>query len=446
MILSKLRYSGAMFPRHFIRRRMSAMSPTLELQQGSIPPANARPLHQPIAQKPTILQRFSSKYRETVENEDISLLERFQTLALTLKSCVIPTNHPLNAISSNIRCKIASRPPSTEAELLSLLSDLSSELTAPIPIDEKAVALANKKKNSLFGRLRSRMTFKRSAPIPLTAQPVPAFSSSPLVQIEGEAVLQEMLANFYTILSNYGHDSKKNQFVSFDNATFTHTPVAIKRGYELDWQFAAQTCLRISLLKEYLDRLRKAVTDGDISTHKLQSVHTLTCISDSILIGTSSERIVQHLHLYDEDFSVGQLQDAFYVLFEPETAAVQKALLVLHDLHPDHKKSVPKLSQTYLLDRFELNTKSRSMFAWAIPEYKGFSHPLKDAKLHLSTVLKSRAEYFEAGAAVGNAMVHDLTADRRLLYYDRGELRESLRNGAVFIGIIAALDVMIQRL
>jgi hypothetical protein len=89
----------------------------------------------------------------------------------------------------------------------------------------------------------------------------------------------------------------------------------------------------VLLLREYLARLRRAVVDGDVSAKRLLGPTALPRLVDAVLLGTASERVVEHLRLCcpeeaeDKQFMThGQLQDAFYVLFEPEVAAARAML------------------------------------------------------------------------------------------------------------------------
>ena len=73
--------------------------------------------------------------------------------------------------------------------------------------------------------------------------------------------------------------------------------------------------MRKTLLREYLLETKKAgalgVMDDITETKALRLI-------DSFLLGTSSERIAEHLSLYRSPLTCATLQDAFYVLYEPE--------------------------------------------------------------------------------------------------------------------------------
>lgn len=253
------------------------------------------------------------------------------------------------------------------------------------------------------------------------------------------------MASFWPLLSDYGAVSETHSFVSFDAAPSPVPPPRPRRGYELEWQFLYQAALRCSLLRHYLVRLSKALHEGEVAAAAL-SPEALARLCDAVLLGSASERLSCHLHLFASPFSQGQLQDCFYMLLEPEVEAAQSALLALSDLHPEARRALPKFTATYLLDRFELNVKSRCLFAWSDPDYKGFNQLSADLLVPLPQVLNSRRLYFPEGLAVASSFANDVCAERRMRYHDRREVNESLRNGAVFFAVCVLLDSLIQGL
>ena len=455
----------------------STTPPPLSVQ----PPHSAlqTPLRRSFLQR-TVLDRFSSSIAEKRQQDDIFLLERFGTLALTLKSCIIPEEHPLNDIADHVRGRIqghfggragSAAPTATAAATAAgagvaakaevaagagdgdkytqrLLAALVADLT-PAPSPAELLAQEKAKKVSFLRRMRNRLSFRRATASSSTATATATATSldssaqdSAQAPSSGAAKLKEIMQNYWPLLAHYGSSSLAHTFVSYDLPMAPISPRP-RRGYELAWQFPAQTALRCGLLRHYLLRLSRALQDGDIKPASLEEAH-LVMMCDAVLRGSSSERLYCHLHLFDDSFSQGQLQDAFYILFEPEVEAVQAALMALTDVHPDVRRAVPKFSSTYLLDRFELNVKSRCLFAWSDPNYKGFNQLNKDLMVPLADVLKSRQLYFPEGLAVGHQFANDVTADQRLMYHDRRDLHESLRNGAVFFVICVVLDGAIQ--
>ena len=66
-----------------------------------------------------------------------------------------------------------------------------------------------------------------------------------------------------------------------------------------------------------------------------------------------------------DNFNPYQLQTAMYGILEPETISTAKGLLMLKGLHKEHVKGIFKFLKSYLLDKVELNVKSRCIFAWS---------------------------------------------------------------------------------
>ena len=74
------------------------------------------------------------------------------------------------------------------------------------------------------------------------------------------------------------------------------------------------------------------------------------------------------MHLYGEIGDQNQVQQSFYSLLEPEVLTCQEGFTQLKS--PSlamklHKKKFPKFVKSYLLDKIELNTKSRCVFSWS---------------------------------------------------------------------------------
>lgn len=85
----------------------------------------------------------------------------------------------------------------------------------------------------------------------------------------------------------------------------------------------------------------------------------------NLFIGTSTERILEHFNLYPSLLTQNQLQESFYDLYDPEVQCISSNLLLIKGIHNDHTKKLNKYVSVYLLDKIELNTKSRCVFNWA---------------------------------------------------------------------------------
>jgi hypothetical protein len=260
----------------------------------------------------------------------------------------------------------------------------------------------------------------------------------------GEQVLEDVLAAHHSELRSYGTLSAARQFASWGDDLPRALQPRPKRGYELEWQFTAQTILRVALLRDYLVKLREALTRGDLPEGRLLGDLTMSRLADAILLGSSSERLWEHLKLYGDELAPGALQDALYTLYEPEVQVALAAFSAPAEFLPDNLKKLPKNASVYLLDRFELNVKARCIIAWTDTKFN--SNDDLPAKVSLEKLLAVRAQYFDVCLAVAHQFAQDCTADRRLLHHDRKEWRESFRNGLIFIGIVGTLDYFIQSL
>ena len=64
-------------------------------------------------------------------------------------------------------------------------------------------------------------------------------------------------------------------------------------------------------------------------------------------------------------FTQALLQSSFYSVLEPEVETVSEAAMTVLESHKDHMKALLKITPTYLLDKLEVNVKSRCVFAWS---------------------------------------------------------------------------------
>ena len=86
-----------------------------------------------------------------------------------------------------------------------------------------------------------------------------------------------------------------------------------------------------------------------------------------VSVHVPSHRIVEHLQLWSSRSLLTQnrLQEAFYAIYEPEIATSLDLFCEFKKDDPNYVKRVRKFSSTYLLDKLELNTKSRCVFCWS---------------------------------------------------------------------------------
>jgi hypothetical protein len=72
------------------------------------------------------------------------------------------------------------------------------------------------------------------------------------------------------------------------------------------------------------------------------------------------------MHMYGPTFTQNTLQSCFYTLYNAEVDSTVHALTNLPlAAMKEHKKALPKSARVYLLDKLELNSKSRCVFAWS---------------------------------------------------------------------------------
>jgi hypothetical protein len=65
------------------------------------------------------------------------------------------------------------------------------------------------------------------------------------------------------------------------------------------------------------------------------------------------------------NFTQGLLQSTFYSILEPEVATATEVCRIVLESSKDHVKAIKKVTPIYLLDKLELNVKSRCVFAWS---------------------------------------------------------------------------------
>lgn len=175
------------------------------------------------------------------------------------------------------------------------------------------------------------------------------------------------------------------------------------------------------------------------------------------------------MSLQGANFNQFKLQESFYDLFEPELESCRRAFMSVKTLQKHHKKKFPKFSKDYLLDKLELNVKSRCVFAWSgvatieyvfirllliwlmdsiFPcsidsEYTGFK-PLPDDHVILAEdALRSRQLYFKEATTVASGFMTDYCAEMRIMYEDRRDFYATVRNGVIFIVGTCLLDWLV---
>lgn len=243
-------------------------------------------------------------------------------------------------------------------------------------------------------------------------------------------------------------------------------------GWINNAQDSCQLLLRVHLLQEYLLRLQKSIESGDIPgvSMTLFTEEKVIRICDCFLLGTSSERLSEHLSLYGPNISQFQLQECFYLLFESELKCSQHLFTLLSDSHQSLYKGEPKLPKvttydirppveswkqlnrrfvkftsgySYLLDSLEVNSKARCVFAWTDPSHSGFKALPDDHVFPLESILLSRQQYFKEAESVSTYAVRSFTGATRLMYGEQKENRSNFRYGIIFLFGTICLDWLI---
>jgi hypothetical protein len=73
----------------------------------------------------------------------------------------------------------------------------------------------------------------------------------------------------------------------------------------------------------------------------------------------------EHIEFFGDKFTQYQLQDCFYALYEAEVATVLTAFLSIKKLKKQDIKKIKAFARVFLLDKLELNVKSRCVFSWS---------------------------------------------------------------------------------
>lgn len=163
--------------------------------------------------------------------------------------------------------------------------------------------------------------------------------------------------------------------------------------------------------------------------------------------------LVEHMQLFGSEMDQETMQSCFYPLYEAEIESTNKLLKMYPLGLPRHEKKIQKLTNGYLLDTLELNTKIRCIMAWSgmLPSYhyfrpsransnilsdpnhgRGYAPVSDDLKLPMDILIKGRAEFFKEGETMGRTY---LTAVRGVInnYYEqKRDNRELMRNAVIF--------------
>ena len=92
-----------------------------------------------------------------------------------------------------------------------------------------------------------------------------------------------------------------------------------------------ETGFRLLLFQNYLSALRSRIKDGDLLPGALTE-NRLILLSDSFLLGSGAERLVEHMSMYGGKLTCALLQECLYTIFEPEVQTCMSIMLSLQGL------------------------------------------------------------------------------------------------------------------
>ena len=336
-----------------------------------------------------------------LETEDENIIARFVEQTTSLRSTIIANDHPLHAIADSVR----------------------------VVIDEKWEAAPTDKRNEKIFNL-ARLT-----------------SMIQMVLVADSDNRRKRIVEFLVYQPPLTTPSTKKAATLPSESSPSSTPVLLVLHATHEPSCVIE--MRTRLLHNYLVALGKSVTDGDTNIDAV-SREWLMRLSDSFLLGTSSERLLEHYHLCGGNITQMKLQDSFYGIFEPEIQTVLSLFKLLispnmkvRGLQKIHKKALTKLGDSFLLDILELNTKSRMVFCWADVKYTGFQALPDEKIMPLAHLLVSRYKYFSESLEVGHLFARGYSRDLALLRATKRENDETFRYLVAFWAAVIGAEILL---
>ena len=123
-----------------------------------------------------------------------------------------------------------------------------------------------------------------------------------------------------------------------------------------------------------------------------------------------------------------------------DRSSVANAFLLVRGLRKIHFKTIPKYSSSYLLDRLDLNMKTRCVFAWSDPNFTGLKPLPDDHKIPVDILLISRRLYFNDSLDIGTTFANEYLKARKDIYADKKDTKDTFRNGFYFLIVTCLLD------
>ena len=141
-----------------------------------------------------------------------------------------------------------------------------------------------------------------------------------------------------------------------------------------------------------------------------------------------------------KNFTQGLLQSSYYSILEPEVATASEACKLVLASSKDHVKAIKRITPIYLLDKLELNVKSRCVFAWSDPKYAGYQPLDDDQVVAAQHILQRNLEFFPESTSLGKEFVLKYISERQMKYHDTNETTSNLKYGAVFFVVTCIID------
>jgi len=204
-----------------------------------------------------------------------------------------------------------------------------------------------------------------------------------------------------------------------------------------------QTALRLTNLHYYCKNLKEISLHDSTEIPSDISPEHVKYVIDSFLLGSGPERTAGHLRMIGnshENFTQGLLQSSYYSILEPEVATASEACRLVLASSKDHVKAIKKVTPIYLLDKLELNVKSRCVFAWSDPKYAGYQPLDDDQVVSAPHILQRNFEFFPESTSLGKEFVLKYISERQMKYHDANETTSNLKYGAVFFVFTCIID------
>jgi len=198
----------------------------------------------------------------------------------------------------------------------------------------------------------------------------------------------------------------------------------------------------LGILKNEIDFLPETLTVLDYSEALKQ------CMT-----GSTDDRLKVQFRLYDKE-GKGMLDEdaasqALNSLFASTQETVEKLYPTIACLTKKQKKAIPKIIKVYLLDKLQVPTKMRCVFAWAdkiiVKGNVETSTPDK-AFITYDEYIKNCKEFFPEYEKMAKSIMDDIERERNQAYEKQKNKRMTMLQSAIFLISIGLADSFVQSL